>query len=73
MITPEIVEQYLFMELPGAKNFAQKYQEAVKQKEDNLAKLQELQKTKVVAENKNISKPSIKTLLLELKDFIQTR
>lgn len=73
MITPEIVEQYLFMELPGAKNFAQKYQEAIKQKEDNLTKLQELQKAKVVAENKNISKPSIKTLLLELKDFIQTR
>lgn len=73
LITDEIVEQYLCMELPGSKNFAQKYRNAIKQKEDELKQFQQKQQEENIAQNSTSNKPTIKALYLSIKDFIQTR
>ena len=72
IITEDIINQYLAIEMPGAKNFAAKYKEMVNTKEEILEKLSK-QEEKSLASQKSTKESFASTLFLTLKDFIHQR
>ncbi|MBR5598605.1 MAG: hypothetical protein IKW39_01045, partial [Alphaproteobacteria bacterium] len=74
ILTEDIIYQYQEIEMPGAKNLALKYHNAVQEKEAELFKKQSLNPkestTVCVDETKDTTS---KTFLVALKDFIQLR